>query len=107
MNATIVDTFTNPGIHEATLTAKNMPGLCALIDERCMFDVKLEYAPAEECVTIEWFAATVKELNASPITAEGLAVALRDAVGDICDPLDIVVTVCHHEKDGVLLTVTA
>jgi hypothetical protein len=103
----VAETFPNPGVHEVTLTAKNIPGLCALIDERCMFDVKVEYAPAAECVTIEWFAALVRELTASPITAEGLAVAVRDAVGDICDPLELYVTVCHHEHDGVLLTVTA
>jgi hypothetical protein len=101
------DTFDNPGICRATLETKDVPGLCLLIEETCTFDVYAEYTPGRVCVTIEWFAAEVKGLTSNPITAEGLAAALVAAFQEACGPYSVSVRVTHHEKDGVVLVVTA
>jgi hypothetical protein len=103
----IIETFKNPGISQATLKMQAVPGRCALVEDTCAFDIEATYEPDVTCVTIEWFAAKVKELTAEPITAEGLAVALRAAMWAVCEPNFVDMTVTHHEKAGVVLVVEA
>ena len=99
------DTFPNPGVTSVSLTMADVPGRCLLADDTCTFDVLAWYGPREQCVTIEWYAATVRALTAEPITAEGLAVALRAALREVLGDAWARVKVKHQEKDGVVLSV--
>jgi hypothetical protein len=54
---------------------------------------------------MEWFAATVRALTAEPITAEGLAVAVRAAFRETLGDAWARVKIRHHQKDGVELEV--
>jgi hypothetical protein len=103
----MIEAFADPGISQAKLTMKAVPGRCALVEDTCAFDIEAAYDPDATCITIEWFAAKVTELTASPITAEGLAVALKGAIEAVCEPNWVGVTVTHHEKAGVMLVVEA
>lgn len=99
------DTFPNPGITSVALTMADVPGRCLLADDTCTFDVLAWYGPREQCVTIEWYAATVRALTAEPITAEGLAVAVRAAFRETLGDPRARVKIRHHAKDGVELEV--
>jgi hypothetical protein len=92
-------------VTSVALTMADVPGRCLLVDDVCTFDVLAWYGPRQECVTLEWFAGTVRRLTAEPITAEGLAVALRDAFREVMSDAWARVKVRHHEKDGVALEV--
>jgi NADPH-dependent 7-cyano-7-deazaguanine reductase QueF len=100
----VPDTFPNPGVTSVALTMADVPGRCLLVDDVCTFDVLAWYGPRQECVTMETFARIVNDLTASPITAEGLAVAIRVALRHLLGDAWIRVKVRHHPKDGVELT---
>jgi hypothetical protein len=99
------DTFPNPGVTSVALTMTDVPGRCLLVDESCMFDVLAWYGPRQECVTMEWFSATVRALTAERTTAEQLAVALRAAFREVVGEAWARVKIRHHVKDGVELEV--
>jgi hypothetical protein len=99
------DTFPNPGITSVALTMADVPGRCLLVDDVCAFDVLAWYGPRQECVTMEWFAATVRALTAERTTAEQLAVALRAAFRQVIGDAWARVKIRHHAKDGVELEV--
>jgi hypothetical protein len=102
---TTPDTFSNPGVTSVALSAFNVPGRCLLVDDTCTFDVLAWYGPRQECVTMEWFAATVRALTAERTTAEQLAVAVRAAFREAIGDAWARVKIRHHAKDGVVLTV--
>jgi hypothetical protein len=104
-SAVPVDTFPNPGVTSVALTMVDVPGRCLLVDDVCAFDVLAWYGPRQQCVTMEWFAATVRRLTAEPITAEGLAVAVRAAFRETLGDAWARVKIRHHAKDGVELEV--
>jgi hypothetical protein len=83
----------------------DVPGRCLLADDTCTFDVLAWYGPRQQCVTMEWFAATVRALTAERTTAEQLAVAVRAAFREVVGDAWARVKVRHHEKDGVELEV--
>jgi hypothetical protein len=101
----VPDTFANPGVTSVALTMPDVPGRCLLADDTCTFDVLAWYGPRQECVTMEWFGATVRRLTAEPITAEGLAVALRAAFREALGDAWARVKIRHHVIDGVELEV--
>lgn len=99
------DSFPNPGVTSVALTMADVPGRCLLADDTCTFDVLAWYGPKEQCVTMEWFGATVCRLTEERTTAEQLAVALRAAFREVVGDAWARVKVKHHEKDGVVLSV--
>jgi len=98
-------TFMAPGIVRQTFTMRDVRAVCALDGEPFTCDVIVRYAPVGHALTMEFVGLLVRTLVEQPVTAESLAYDIRQEIRDQTGSTAISVTVRHHEKHGVELTV--